>query len=156
MYIILIIAGLMSDKKHAHLRKSGTLNPHPERVSDPLFSNSSFFDSRDLLQVRYEMIRAHTSATTLKEIAARFGVSVATCVRLKRDYREGGLQALVPGRRGPQGPHKITPEMLDFAENYRAVHGRTSVRKLAALINKEFEAHIHFSGLHRALSNRNS
>ena len=146
----------MSDKKHAHLRKSGTLNPHPERIFDPLFSNSSFFDSRDLLQVRYEMIRAHTSATTLKEIATRFGVSIATCVCLKRDYRKGGLQALVPRRRGPQGPHKITLEMVEFAENYRAVHGPTSVRKLAALINEQFEVHIHFSGLHRALSNRNS
>jgi hypothetical protein len=39
------------------LRKRGTLNPHPEKVAGPLFSTSAFFDARDLVQVKYEMVR---------------------------------------------------------------------------------------------------
>ncbi len=146
----------MTNKKSEHLRKSGTLNPHPEAVSDPLFEGSPFFDPRDLLQVRYEMIRAHKKGTTLEEAAARYGMSVPTCVRAKRAFREGGLHALIPGRRGPRGPRKITPEILEFAESYRATHGDVSIRKLAALISEHFSVRIHFSGLHRALSKKNS
>jgi hypothetical protein len=36
---------------------SGTLNPHPTAVSDTLFRENPFFDSKDLLQVRYELLR---------------------------------------------------------------------------------------------------
>lgn len=146
----------MSDKKPDYLRKSGTLNPHPERVADPLFSNSTFFDPRDLLQVRYEMIRAHTRPRTLKEVASQFGMSIATCARLKRKYREGGLQALIPGRRGPQGPHKITPDIVEFAANYQRIHSSTSIRELTDIVNDHFKVDLHFSGLHRAMSKKNS
>ena len=43
--------------KPDRLRGTGTLNPHPERVRDRRFAASDFFDPRDLLQVRYEMVR---------------------------------------------------------------------------------------------------
>ena len=39
------------------LKEHGTLNPHPEKVSDPLFQPTQFFDPLDLLQVKYEMLR---------------------------------------------------------------------------------------------------
>ena len=146
----------MSNTKLQRLRDSGTLNPRPESVIDPLFANSSFFDPKDLLQVRYEMIRSHTKGATLREIAARYGMSVPTCVRLKRAYRDGGLQALVPGRRGPRGPRKITPEVVDFARKYLVEHGDTSVRKLADRVSEHFGVRIHFSALYRALSKKNS
>ena len=146
----------MPDSKTEHLHQSGTLNPHPEAVSDSLFAHSAFFDPRDLLQVRYEMIRAHRKGTTLEATAARFGMSVPTCVRIKRAFREGGLQALIPGRRGPRGPRKITPEMLDFAEQYRATHGDVSIRVLAARLCEHFDVTLHYSSLHRALSKKNS
>jgi len=47
------------DAKTAELDRSGTLNPHPEAIVDPLFQNNPFFDARDLLQTRYEMLRRH-------------------------------------------------------------------------------------------------
>ena len=36
------------------LRATGTLNPRPARVTDPLFHGASFFDAQDLMQVKYE------------------------------------------------------------------------------------------------------
>ena len=39
------------------LRVEGTLNTAPEKVSDPKFLQSDFFDPRDLVQVKYEMLR---------------------------------------------------------------------------------------------------
>ena len=158
LYIILLIINnpFMNNKKIEHLRVSGTLNSRPERVTDPLFSNSSFFDARDLLQVRYEMIRAYSKHTPLKELSAQFGVSVSTYTRLRREYISGGLQALIPAKRGPQGPHKITPEMVEFARNYRLEHGPTSIRDLTDLVNDYFKVSIHFTGLQRSLSKKNS
>src|SRR5271168_4256531 len=47
------------DAKAAALARDGALNPHPEAVRDPLFSDNPFFDPRDLVQVRYEMVRRH-------------------------------------------------------------------------------------------------
>ena len=42
--------------KQQLLRQSGTLNPHPQDVSHPLFQDGDFFDPHDLIQVKYEML----------------------------------------------------------------------------------------------------
>jgi hypothetical protein len=40
------------DQKTEELKQTGTLNPHAETVTDPLFQQNLFFDPRDLLQTR--------------------------------------------------------------------------------------------------------
>ena len=45
------------DSKGESLRQQGVLNPHPQKVADPLFLRGEFFDPRDLVQVKYEMLR---------------------------------------------------------------------------------------------------
>ena len=141
----------MTDSKTRRLRRSGTLNPNPEKVADPLFADGDFFDPRDLLQVRYEMVRRAGEAP-LRETAERFGTSVPTCVRANRAFREGGLQALLPQRRGPRGAHKVTPEILAFVEDYRTRHGRVGSRKLVPLIAERFGVSLHPRGLEKALA----
>ena len=47
------------DQKTLELKRTGTLNPRPGSVSDALFKENPFFDPKDLLQVRYEMLRRH-------------------------------------------------------------------------------------------------
>ena len=37
------------DPKVDALREHASLNPHPQRVSDPLFATAEFFDRRDLI-----------------------------------------------------------------------------------------------------------
>ena len=49
-----------SDSQHPKVRallEEGTLNPVPEKVRDPKFQDSEFFDPRDIVQVKYEMLR---------------------------------------------------------------------------------------------------
>ena len=46
-----------SRSKTDALRKEGTLNSSPEKVRDPKFREGEFFDPRDLIQVKYEMLR---------------------------------------------------------------------------------------------------
>lgn len=46
-----------TDSKCASLCEYATLNRHPEQVSDGLFRVHPFFDPRDLVQVKYEMLQ---------------------------------------------------------------------------------------------------
>lgn len=139
-------------EKQDRLRQTGTLNRAPGNVTDPMFTTGDFFDARDLLQVRYEMVRlVRLGEATLAQAAARFGVSRPTCFRMVKAFDGGGLQELIPARRGPRGPHKITPEMLRFVEDYRARHGRVGARRLAPLIEAEFGVKVHPRGLEKAL-----
>ena len=60
------------------LRRQGTCNPHPETVTHSLFQgkDSDFFDARDLLQVKYEMLRSvDADKDTVTQAAAAFGFS---------------------------------------------------------------------------------
>ena len=145
----------VADRKSARLRQLGLLNPHPERVIDEQFAHSEFFDPRDLLQVRYEMIRAvHLQGRTLAQAAARFGVSRPTCFRLSKAFRNSGLSGLIPAMRGPKGAHKITPEILEFVDRYRMTYGPTGARRLVPLIEQEFALQVHPRGLEKALQRR--
>jgi hypothetical protein len=45
------------DPKEAALAGARCLNPHPEQVTDAEFLASDFFDARDAVQVKYEMVR---------------------------------------------------------------------------------------------------
>ena len=63
-----------SDPKADALRNQGTLNPHPEQVRDGLFLENDFFDARDLLQVKYEMLRkTRVEGECVTRAAAAFG-----------------------------------------------------------------------------------
>ena len=139
-------------EKRDRLKKSATLNRTPENVSDPMFAADDCFDARDLLQVRYEMVRrVRRNQATLAQAAARFGVSRATCFRMVKSFDRGGLQGLIPARRGPRGPHKITPEMLRFVDDYRPRHGRVGARRRVPLIEAEFGVTVRPHGLEKAL-----
>lgn len=140
----------MTDTKTERLRQSGTLNPRPAAVTDPLFHDSEFFDPHDLMQVRYEMVRCAIRGVPLKEAAARFGLSVPTCVRVNRAFREGGLQGLVPQRRGPRGAHKVTTEILAFVQQYLDDHEPIGSRRLVPLIEARFGVRIHPRSLDKA------
>ena len=142
-------------RKRDRLREVGLLHPRPALVLDPRFADSAFFDPRDILQVRYEMVRlVRADDCTFAEAARRFGVSLPTCFRAARAFAEQGLHGLVPRRRGPRGPHKITPAILAFVDQHRARHGPVSTIQLAPLILRRFGVSLHPRGLDKALARR--
>ena len=110
------------DPKVQALRVERSLNPRPETVSDERFSSSEFLDARDLVQVKYEMVRrARVDREPVGRAAATFGFSRPSFYAAERALDEGGLAALVPARPGPRGAHKLTPEVVAFARKRRAV-----------------------------------
>ncbi|WP_246217127.1 helix-turn-helix domain-containing protein [Paraburkholderia panacisoli] len=140
------------DVKLAALLESGTLNPHARDVHDPAFIASDFFDSRDLVQVRYEMLRrVRTEGQTIAEVAARFGVSRPTFYKAQVDFDREGLAGLLPDKRGPRGAHKLTGEVLRFIEEARATEGSLSTKELLERIAAKFGLNVHRRTVERAL-----
>ena len=65
-----------NDGKTEALRRGGVLNRHAERVSDAQFAEGQFFDARDLVQVKYEMLRkVSAEGASVTEAAGAFGLS---------------------------------------------------------------------------------
>jgi Winged helix-turn helix len=59
-------------------------------------------------------------AATQQQVAAAFGTDPVTVWRWADAYRKSGLAGLLPARRGPKGPSKLTPEL---AETIRRLSG---------------------------------
>ena len=64
-----------ADAKLRSLHAQGAVNPRPQAVTDGLFAASEFFDPRDLVQVKYEMLRRVEDGQSVTEAAATFGFS---------------------------------------------------------------------------------
>ena len=87
------------------LVEEGTLNPAPERVLDPKFRESEFFDPRDVVQVKYEMLRrVAVENASVTNVAEEYGVSRPTYYQAKTNLEGAGIAGLVPKKTGPRGP----------------------------------------------------
>ena len=66
--------------KRGGLEQEGTLHPHQGRVRAALFwEHPTFFDTRDELQVKYEMLRAHfVDQQPVATVCTAFGYSRQT------------------------------------------------------------------------------
>jgi transposase len=143
------------DQKAKELKQTGTLNPHAETVADPLFKQNPFFDPRDLLQTRYEMLRRHSAEQmSILEAAAAFGVSRPTFYQAEASFERSGLAGLVPARRGPKGGHKLTSEVLDYVSSLRESDAKLTTVECVKAIQERFAITVHRRSLERALARR--
>ncbi len=141
------------DPKAEVLRRQGALHPNPSAVRDQAFRQEEFFDPRDLVQVRYEMLRRHqVDGDTVTEVATAFGVSRQAYYVTEATFEEKGLAGLLPRRRGPRRAHKCTDEILDFAEQWRA--DSSAEKDVSKAVQKRFGVSIHPRSIARALSRR--
>jgi len=56
---------------------------------------------------------AELTGADKKDIAAAFGTDAATFWRWRQAYAGHGLAGLLPGKRGPKGPSKLTPQVTE-------------------------------------------
>ncbi len=140
------------DPKAAALARDGVLNPHPEGVRDPLFNDNPFFDPKDLVQVRYEMVRRHQNdGIAISNVAETFGVSRPTFYKAQGALAGQGIAGLVPRQRGPTGGHKISAEVLSFVEEMKAATPDLTLAQVIGMIAERFGRHVHRRSLERAL-----
>ncbi len=139
--------------KHQALRAAGTFNPRHARVRHPLFQGSEFFDPQDLLQLKYESLRAlQQEQYSLARAASEFGLSRPTLYQAQAHFAAQGLEGLLPGKRGPRQAHKLTPEVRQFLEQVRAAEPSLSVRQLTGRLRQRFKLRVHPRTVEKALS----
>jgi transposase len=145
-----------SDSKHPKVRallEEGTLNPAPGKVHDSKFQDGEFFDARDIVQVKYEMLRRisveNASVTSATE---EYGVSRPTYYQTKASFEEAGIAGLVPRKRGPRGPHKLRDAVLAFIQEQLVAGEPIRARQLAEQIRKKFNLAVHPRTIERAVA----
>lgn len=137
------------------LKASGTLYPNAQKVKDECFVGNDFFDANDLVQVKYEMLRrvAKEDWTVSKAVDA-FGFSRPSYYETHAGFVSEGMQGLLPKRRGPKEPHKLSEEILEFISGIVESEESFGSADLAERILKQFEVSVHPRSIGRALALR--
>lgn len=138
--------------KADNLREEGTLNPTPEKVRDSKFQDGGFFDPRDAVQVKYEMLRrVSLENASVTNATQEYGVSRPTYYQAKSNLEKAGISGLVRKKPGPRGPHKVQSQILAFIKK-RLVPGEPiRARELATSIRKELGLEVHPRTIERAV-----
>lgn len=143
------------ESKTKILAEDGVLNPHPDRINDPKFRDQQFFDPLDLVQVKYEMLRrASVDRVSISDAAHEYGVSRPTFYQAKTSLEQAGLAGLVPRKRGPHGPRKLTHAVLAFLQQHTVPGQPIRARELAALVQEHFAIEVHPRTIERALKEK--
>jgi transposase len=147
--------GSPADPKVAALRESRCLNPHPQQVTDEAFLAEEFFDARDAVQVKYEMVRrVSVDGAPVTATAAAFGYSRPSYYLAAAALAESGLDGLVPAKPGPRSGHKLTEQILIWAEQQLAGDPVLKPAGLAGPIAEAFGVRVHPRTIERALARR--
>jgi transposase len=134
------------------LSQQGTLNPRPQDVTHELFQNSNFFDPRDLVQVKYEMLRqVRIENQSVSQSARVFGFSRPSFYQAQSVFQQAGLAGLIPHKRGPRRAHKLTPEVLEFLQQARSAQPSLRFQELAQRVNERFGVLVHPRSIERQL-----
>jgi len=141
----------MSDNpKREALQRQGSLNPRPERVSDPLFTEDEFFDARDLIQVKYEMLRrVRREEKTVVKACSSFGFSRPSFYQAQAAFEQQGLGGLMPKKRGPRSGHKLTEEVMAFVQSEREQDRTLGWSGLAEKVKARFGIEVHPRSIER-------
>lgn len=142
-----------TDPKLEALRNQGTANPRPQHVRDPAFLQGEFFDPRDLVQVKYEMLRrVRSEGCSVADAAASFGVSRPTFYKARTGFERAGLAGLLPVKRGPRGPHKATAKVMAVVADALAQDSSLDGVTLAERVKVELGLRLHPRTIERALA----
>jgi transposase len=152
----LSLAAAPRQDKESALRRHHALNPRPLAVRDPAFTaDNPFFDPRDLVQVKYEMLRrVRQEGGTATQAATAFGFSRPSFYEAQAVFEAAGLPGLIPQRPGPKRAHKLSEEVVDRLEEALAADSSLNSARLVALLEEELGLRVHPRSVERALARR--
>ena len=143
------------DPKRERLRRQGMLNTAPQRVQAPWFRSGEFFDPRDLVQTKYEMLRhVRVDGASKADAAALFGMSRPTFYQAEAAFGRDGLTGLLPRQRGPKGAHKLTAQVMAFIDKRLQSEGSVHARTLAQEIETHLGLAVHPRSIERAIARK--
>jgi transposase len=142
-------------KKIQALRSCGALNHHPEKVRHSSFAGSDFFDPHDLVQLKYETLRAvEIDGQPIAQASSDFGLSRPTIYQAQENFRQNGVEGLLPRKRGPKNPRKLTREVFDYMREERLNDPHLKPAALARRIQERFGVLLHPRTLEKALAKK--
>jgi transposase len=141
----------MSDEKLVALRQSHTLHPHADQVRDPLFtSGSPFFDPRDLVQVKYELLRrVRVDGASVSHATSLFAISRPTFYTAPAAWEHSGIIGLLPQPTGPRHAHKLTEDIIALLVPLAKT---MSSAELAVWLRDQQQLIVHPRSIERALA----
>jgi transposase len=144
-----------SPAKRQTLKESGTFNPRADQVHQELFEQSDFFDPEDILQLKYETLRAlEKDGYSIARAAGEFGLSRPTIYQAQGQFAEGGLEGLLPRKRGPKSAHKLTSEVRQYLEELSVAEPELDSSQLAKRIRQRFKIKLHPRTIEKALKTK--
>ncbi|MDP9073367.1 MAG: helix-turn-helix domain-containing protein [Actinomycetota bacterium] len=146
------MAGRREDPKEESLRAAGALNPRPGAVADAEFAGSEFLDARDLVQVKYEMVRrVRVGGDSVSAAADAFGFSRPSWYAAAAAIDSDGLPGLLPARKGPRQAHKLSDEVLADLRAALAEDPTLRSADLVERVEQRFSVRVHPRSVERAL-----
>jgi transposase len=142
-----------SDLKDDYLRKYASLNPHPEHVRDVLFQTHPFFDPRDLVQVKYEMLRrVIIDGHSVEAATAAFGFSRVRWYQLRKCLATEGLVGLLPQSKGPRRASKLSNEVVTFILQTMQAEPELRMTELPMRVAQRFGLSVHLRSIERVVA----
>jgi len=143
----------MEDNKSRELRQCRCLNPHPEKVTCDLFTKAGFFDPRDLLQVKYEMVRKiEVEKKTIRHTAREFGFSRPSAYKALDSFQKSGVTGLLRTKPGPRRAHKLNDRVIQFIEAQKAKDPSMTLSDLVGRIENELGVVVHRRSIQRVMN----
>lgn len=137
------------------LHDSGTFNPRSAKVRHTLFAQGEFFDARDLLQLKYETLRAvEKEDYSIAQAAAEFGLSRPTIYQAQTHFQQSGLEGLLPRKRGPKKPHKLTGEVRQYLDQLLVQEPQLKPAQLVRRVRQRFALQVHSRTIEKALNSK--
>ena len=141
--------------KRRALQDSHTFNPRSAEVRHSLFARSEFFDPQDLVQLKYETLRAlEKDGYSIAQASSEFSLSRPTIYQAQAHFQKGGLPGLLPHQRGPKRPHKLTGEVFAHLQDLRAQEPELNAEELARRLRQRFSVKLHRRTIEKALKAR--
>jgi len=138
--------------KRQALQAAGTFNPRAGHVRHALFHQSDFFDPQDLLQLKYEILRAlEADGYSIAQAAREFGLSRPTIYQAQSQFQQQGLEGLLPHKRGPHKPHKLTAEVREYLQGLGVAEPHLPAEELARRVRRRFGLKLHPRTIQKAL-----
>lgn len=135
-----------------NLKKDGALHPDSEKVKSELFMAGTFFDPKDLAQIKYEMLRSvQTENISITKASRKFGLSRPSYYQSKEQFEKNGLMGLIPLKPGPKHAHKLTDDVMSFVKKQLDVSGKRDWEKMSRMIYEKFKKRVHPRSIERSI-----
>lgn len=141
--------------KNQSLKVQNLLYHKADEITDHLFQTNDFFDPHDLLQVKYEMLRrVQKDGWPVTKASSVFGFSRLSFYKILFAFESSGMPGLLPKKKGPKKPNKITDAVLSFIKDTQNKEPEAKAGKLKILIKAKFGIDLHKRTIERIYKNK--